>query len=61
MYAACDDSLNEYLIMELIVYYRNNDKDITVPDQEVVHRCQSFRRQYNVVWNLCVQWRYGLM
>ena len=37
MYAACDDSVNEYLIMELIVYYRNNDKDITVPDQEVVH------------------------
>ena len=42
MYAACDDSGNEYLIMDLIVGYQKNDKAIPVPDQKVVHIGWSF-------------------
>ena len=59
MYAACDDSGNEYLMMDSILEYQNNDKAITVPYQKVVHRCRSFMRQYTVEWQLYVQWRYG--
>ena len=32
MYAVYDDSGDEYLIMDLIVDYPNNDKAVTVPD-----------------------------
>ena len=59
MYAAFDDSINGYLIMELILYYRNNDKSITVPDKKVLHRGQVFMRRSNVGCQLCVQWIYG--
>ena len=60
MYAACDDSGYDYLIMELIVDHRNNDKAVTVSDQKVVHRGHSFMWKYTVGWQLCVQWIYGL-
>ena len=59
MYDACDDGGNEYLMMESIVEYQNNDKDITVPDKKVVHRYWSFMRRSTVGWQLCVQWRDG--
>ena len=42
MYASCDDSENEYLMMESIVEYQNNYKAITVPNQKVLHRCRRF-------------------
>ena len=47
--------------MNPIVDYQKNDKAITVPDQEVVHRGQSFIQKYNVGWQLCVQCRDGSM
>ena len=59
MYAACDDSGNEYLIMDLIVGYQKNDKAIPVPDQKVVHIGWSFMWKYPVGWKLCVQWKDG--
>ena len=49
IYAACDDSGNEYLIMELIVDNRNNEKYITVSDQKVVHISRGFMWKYTVV------------
>ena len=48
MYAACDDSGNEYLMMESIVDYRNSDKDISVCNQKMVHRGWRFMRQSTV-------------
>ena len=45
IYAACDDSGNEYLMMESIVDYWNNDKSVTVPYQKVVHKGQSFMKR----------------
>ena len=60
MYDACDDSGNYYLIMDSIVDYWNNDKSITVPDKNVVHRGLSFMRQSTVEWRLCFQWRDGI-
>ena len=33
MYAACDDSGNEYLIMDSIVDYRKSDKALSVASQ----------------------------
>ena len=55
MYNACDDSGNNYLMMDLIVDSRKNDKAEIVPDQEVVHRGWSFMRRYNVGCKLCVK------
>ena len=60
MYSACDEYGKEYLIMDLIMDYQKNDKDISVSNQKVVHRIRIFMRRYNVGWKLCVQWRYGL-
>ena len=57
MYVACDDSGNEYVMVDLIVDYRNNYKAITVPDQKVVHRGRRFMRRSNVGCQMCVQWR----
>ena len=59
MYAACDGSGNDYLMMNSIVDYRNNYKATTVPYQKVVHRGQSFMQRSTVVWQLCVQYRDG--
>ena len=59
MYAACDDSGNEYLVMGLIVDYQKSDKAISVSNQKVVHRGQNFTRQYTIGWQICVQWRDG--
>ena len=42
MYSECNDSGNEYLMMDLIVDYRKNDKAITVPDKKVVHIGRKF-------------------
>ena len=44
-------------MMEWIVYYQKNDKDIIVTDQKVVHRGWIFMRKYTIRWQLCVQWR----
>ena len=44
MYATCDDSGNEYLLMYLIVEYWKNDTDIKVPDHNLVHRGWIFMR-----------------
>ena len=52
MYDACDDSGNYYLIMDSIVDYWNNDKSITVPDKNVVHRGLSFMRRSTVGWKI---------
>ena len=41
IYAACDDSGNEYLIMKSIVDYRKSNGDISVSSQKVVNRGQS--------------------
>ena len=60
MYAACDDSGNNYLMMYLIVDYRKSNKDLSVVIQKVVHRGRSFMQRPTVLWQLCVQWRYGL-
>ena len=59
MYAACDGSWNDYLMMESIVDYWKNDKATTVPYQKVVHRGQSFMQRSTVVWKLSVKYRYG--
>ena len=39
--------------------YRKNHKAVTVPDQKVVHRGQSFMWRSTVGWQLCAQWRDG--
>ena len=59
MYAACDYYGNEYLMMDLILDYRNSDKVVSVFIHNVVHRGQSFNWQSTVGWQICVQWRYG--
>ena len=59
MYAACGGSGNQYLIMEFIVDYQNNDKAVTFPYQKVVHRGRIFMRKSTVVWNICVKQRGG--
>ena len=61
MYDACDDSINEYLIIDSKVDYWKNDKSIRVTHQKLVHRSRIFMLRYPVGWNLCVQWRDGLM
>ena len=57
MYAAYDDSVNEYLMIDLIVDYRKSDKAISFSNQKVVHRGWSFVWRSTVVWQLCVTWR----
>ena len=59
MYAACDDSGKEYIIMDSILDYQKSNKAILVSSQKVLHRGQSFMRRSTVGWHLCVQWRYG--
>ena len=60
MYAAFDDYVNEYLMMDSILAYWKNYKAITVPGQKMDHRGRSFMHQSTVRWKICVQWRYGL-
>ena len=60
MHASCDGYENEYVMIESIIYYHNNDKDITVPDHKVVHIGQSFMQRSIVGWKICVQRRDGL-
>ena len=61
MYAACDDSGNEYLMIDSIVEYQKSDKALSVASQKVVHRDWSFMRRSTAGWHICVQWRYGLI
>ena len=42
MHDACDDYEIEYVMMDYIVEYQKNDKDISVPDHKVVHRGHRF-------------------
>ena len=60
MYAACDDSRNDYLMMNSVVDYQKSNKAISVSSQKVVHRGRSFMRQSIVGCQLCVEWRDGL-
>ena len=60
MYAACDESGNDYLTMDSIVYYLKIDKTISVFNQKVVHRSRILMRKYTSGWQICVQWRDGL-
>ena len=60
MYVACDDSVNDYLMMDSIVDYQNSDKAISLSSQKVVHRGWSFMRRSTVGWQLYVQWIDGL-
>ena len=55
MYAACDNSGNEYLMMESILYYWKSNKALSVTSQKVVHRGRSFMRRSTVGWQLYVQ------
>ena len=48
MYASCNDSGNEYLMMKSIVDYRKNNKSLSVASQNVVHRGQRFMRRSTV-------------
>ena len=50
MYAACDYYGNDYLMMDSIVDYWNNDEAITVPDKKVAHRGRSFMPKSTTVW-----------
>ena len=60
MYAACDDSGNEYLMIDSIVEYLKGDNSISASIQKVVHRGWSFIQRSTVGWQICVQWRDGL-
>ena len=55
MYDACDDSVNEYLVMDSIVDYQNSDKATSVYNHKVVHIGRIFMRRSTVGWQLCVQ------
>ena len=57
MYAACNESGNEYLMTDSIEEYRKNDKALSVASQKVVHRGQSFICRSTAGCQLCVQWR----
>ena len=59
MYPACNDSGNNYLMIDSIVDYWKSDKAISFSSQKVVHRGRSFIHQSTVVWQLCVQWING--
>ena len=52
MYAECDDSINEYLMMDSIVDYRKSDKAISVCNQKVVCRGRIFMRKCTIRWHL---------
>ena len=52
IYATCDDSGNDYLMMDSILDYRKSDKAILVFNQKVVHIVWSFMRQ-STVRHLC--------
>ena len=60
MYAACDDSGKDYLMMDSIVDYQKSDKALSVASKKVVHRGWSFMQRSTVGWQLCIQCRYGL-
>ena len=49
IYAACDDSGNEYMMMESIVDYRKSNKALSVSSQKVVHIGRSVMRRSTVV------------
>ena len=59
MYSVCDNECNYYLMIDLIVDYRNNYKAITVPYEKVFCRGCSFMRISIVGWQLCAQCRDG--
>ena len=55
MYAACNDSGNEYPTMDSIVDYHKSDKVVSVSSQKVVHRGLSFMQRSTVGCHICVQ------
>ena len=59
MHAACDDDGNDYLMVESIVHYQNNDKAVIIADQKVVHPDRNSMWRSTVECQLCVQFRYG--
>ena len=59
MYAACNESGNEYLMIDSIVNYHKSNKAISVSSQKVVHRDQSFMCRSTVGWQICIQWKEG--
>ena len=59
MYGACNDSGNDYLMMDSIVDYRSSDKELSVSSKNMVHRGRSFMRGSTVGCKICIQWRYG--
>ena len=60
MYTAFDDSGNEYLMMDSIVDYWNNDKALSFSSQKMVHSGRIFMQRSTVGWQICNQWRDGL-
>ena len=59
LYAAWDDSGNEYPMMESIVDYQKSKKALSVAIQKVVQIGQSFMWGSTVGWQICIQWIYG--
>ena len=59
MHDSCDDSGNEYLMMDSMVDYQKSYQYISVSNQRVVHRGWIFMWQYTAGWQQCVQWIDG--
>ena len=57
IYAACNDSVKDYLMMVSIVQYRKSNNDLSVSSQKMVHIGHSYMHRSTVGWQLCVQWR----
>ena len=59
IHAECDDSGNDYLMMDSIMDYWKSDKALSVASHNLVQRGQIFMWRSIVGWQLCVQWRDG--
>ena len=57
MYDSCDESGNEYLMMDSIVDHRKSDRALSVSSQKMVHRGWSFMWRSKVGCQICAQWR----
>ena len=59
MYAYCYDNVNDYLFIDSLVDYQNNDKALLFEDQNIFVFGWSYINRSVAGWKLCVQWKDG--
>ena len=57
MYAQCNLEENENLLLDMLVDYQKDDKEIPLTDQHITAQSRSVTFETTAGWQICCQWK----